>query len=222
MLKKIINNLLIISLAISIFGCNGLPYNEEDILYDYGERNCLYYTKNDYKKYRYRDYIKDDVINGEYKTGTPSVAEYRIGNGLLDYDIPAYVKARLDYLMKVELIKKNEYRVDEICGQIRDDSFNYKLSKIYFYDKDTKKSTLLYDGFATNIAYDTDYPMITFDVDDPIATKSFASYEGKKMLLSDILVSNSTPEGFMKVLLATGKKKLKFLKDEETFVDEAE
>lgn len=218
-MKKIVNKLLIISLIFSLFACAKLPYKEEDILCEYKERNCLYYVKNDYKKYRYRDYIKDDVMNGEYKKGTPSVTEYRTGNGLLDYDIPAYVKARLDYFMKVELIKKNEYRVDEICGQIRDDYFNYKLSKVYYYDKTTDKSTLLYDGYVTNIAYDTDYPMITFDIDDPLATQSFANYDGKKMLLSDIIVSNSTPEGFMKVLLATGKKKLKFMKDEKVIDD---
>lgn len=218
-MKKIVNKLLIISLILSLFACSKLPYKEEDILCEYKDRNSLYYVKSDYKKYRYRDYIKDDVINGEYKKSTPSVTEYRTGSGLLDYDIPAYVKARLDYLMKVELIKKNEYRVDEICGQIRDDYFNYKLSKVYYYDKATDKSTLLYDGYVTNIAYDTDYPMITFDIDDPLATQSFANYDGKKMLLSDIIVSNSTPEGFMKVLLATGKKKLKFMKDEKVIDD---
>ena len=51
--------------AIILSSCS--PYSKSDILFEYPEYNALYYTKTELKKYKYSDYIIDDVSNGAYK-----------------------------------------------------------------------------------------------------------------------------------------------------------
>ena len=92
-LKKIISSVLIVALVLGIVSCSK-PFSDDEILCDYEEMNCLYYVKDEFKKYKYSDYIFDDVSSGMYKKSTPNIADYRTGNGILDYDIEGYVKAR--------------------------------------------------------------------------------------------------------------------------------
>ena len=215
-LRKIVV-LLISALTIILLSSCSKPYKDEQILCDYKDYNCLYWTEDTYKEYKYKDYIIDDISNGAYKKSSPSLADYKIGEGLLDYDIPKYVEAKMDYAIKQEMIKKYELQIDEFCAIIRDDVFMQKNSYVHYYDKSTKKNILLYDGLVTNISYDDETPTITFDVpsesEENIEAKE--NVEGRKIKLSDVLASNMTPEGYMKVILAQGKEKKKFLMQEE-------
>lgn len=215
MLKKFktkITTLLIVSLTISLFAC-AKPYKPEDILCKYDDLNCLYYTKDEYKKYKYSDYIFDDVSNGLYKESTPNIADYRTGSGILDYDIGKYVNARMDYAIKVDLIEKYEMKLDNICAMVHDDYFEQRNSYIYFYDLNNKKSTLLYDGPATNISYDDEVPTISFDVMPNVESDAAKNIEGRRIMLSDIIAGNTTIEGYMKIVLGTGKERVKFFLD---------
>lgn len=189
------------------------PYSKSDILFEYPDYNGLYYTKTEIKKYKYSDYIVDDVSNGTYKKSTPNIADYRTGKGVLDYDIPAYVAAKMDYSIKIELIKKHEYEVDDICARVHDDYFEQKNSYIYYYDKNEKKSILLCDKPVTNITYDDEMPTVTFDIDPATESVAKKAINDRKMKLSDIIASNTTIDGYMRVILGTGKRKLKFFLD---------
>ena len=84
--KKIVSKILIISSILTLVSC-AKPYSEKEILCKYDDLNCLYYVKDSYKKYKYSDYIFDDVSNGLYQKSTPNIADYRIGRGMIDYDI---------------------------------------------------------------------------------------------------------------------------------------
>lgn len=211
--KNLISKILIIAMMLSLVACKK-DYDKKDVLCEYDELNCLYYVKDEYKKYKYSDYIYDDVSNGMYKKSTPNIADYRTGKGILDYDIENYVKARMDYSVKVDLIDKYEVKVDTICAAVRDDYFNQRNSYIYFYDKTNKKSTLLYDGEVTNISFDDEVPVIMFDIVVPDTQKQQEQIEGRRMMLSDIIAANSTIDGYMKVILGTGKDRLRFFMDE--------
>lgn len=217
--KSIISKILIVAIMLGLISCKG-DYDEKDVLCEYKEMNCLYYLKDEYKKYKYSDYIFDDVSNGMYKMSTPNIADYRIGSGLLDYDIENYVKARMDYAIKTDLIDKYEIKVDSICAAVRDDYFNQRNSYIYFYDKTKKKSTLLYDGEVTNLSYDDEVPIIMFDITTDDTEKEQESIEGRRMMLSDIIAANTTIDGYMKVILGTGKERLKFFMDQRIDNDE--
>lgn len=215
-MKKIY--LVLISLALILTSCS--PYKSDDVLFEYEDYGVVYYLKSENEKYKYSDYIIDDVSNGSYKKATPNIADYKNGTGLLDYDIPAYVDARLNYTIKVEIIKKHEFEVDDICSRVHDDSFEYKKSYIYMYDKNTQKSVKLCESPVTNISYDDAMPSITFDVETEESKKVLESYNGRKIKLSDIIAANSTIEGFMKVLLSQGKEKQKFFLDRRIDNDE--
>ena len=208
--KSVIAWCLILTFILSLTSCT--PYKKEQILCEYDELGCLYYVKDEYKDYKYSDYIMDDISNGLYKKSTPNIADYKNGAGVLDYDIPGYVQARMDYAIKKELIQKYELSVEEICMRVRDDYFHQRNAYIYYYDKNTKKSKLLYDGLVTNITYDDETPMITFDVDESNSELD-DNLEGRRIMLSDIIAANSTIDGFMRVLLGTGKTKYKFFMD---------
>lgn len=210
--KKIILSLILVVLLVSC-----VPYKQDEILCEYKETNCLYYTKDEYKKYKYSDFIVDDVINGEYLKATPNIANFRTGNGVLDYDIPAYVNARMDYAIKNELIKKYESVIEDICIEVHDGYFNQKNSYIYFFDKGANKKTLLINKPATNISYDDEMPLITFDTEPEDINEQMEKLKGRKIKLSDIIASNTTLDGFMKVILGTGKEKHKFYMDRELF-----
>ena len=211
--KNLIAKILIVALMLGLISCKK-EYEDKDVLCDYDELNCLYYVKDEYKKYKYSDYIYDDVSNGMYKKSTPNIADYKLGSGLLDYDIEGYVKAKMDYSIKVDLIDKYEMKVDTICAAVRDDYFNQRNSYIYFYDKINKKSTLLYDGEVTNISFDDEVPVIMFDIIVPDTQKQQEQIEGRRMMLSDIIAANSTIDGYMKIILGTGKERLRFFMDE--------
>ena len=211
--KNIIAKILIVALMLGLVSCKK-EYEENEVLCNYDELNCLYYVKDKYKKYKYSDYIYDDVSNGMYKKSTPNIADYKLGSGLLNYDIEGYVKARMDYSIKVDLIEKYEIKVDSICTQVRDDYFNQRNSYIYYYDKTKKKSTLLYDGEVTNISFDDEVPVIMFDIIVPDTQKQQEQIEGRRVMLSDIIAANSTIDGYMKVILGTGKERLRFFMDE--------
>ncbi|MBO6118870.1 MAG: hypothetical protein J6P02_00155 [Lachnospiraceae bacterium] len=218
-LKKIISSVLIVALVLGIVSCSK-PFSDDEILCDYEEMNCLYYVKDEFKKYKYSDYIFDDVSSGMYKKSTPNIADYRTGNGILDYDIEGYVKARMDFAIKTDLIKKYEMEVDKICAMVRDDYFEQRNSHIYFYDKNKKTSTLLYDGEVTNLSYDDEVPTVMFDITTNDTKKEQEVIEGRRMMLSDIIAANSTIEGYMKVILGTGKERLKFYMDQRIDNDE--
>lgn len=218
-IKSVISRLIIIALLFSLVSC-GKPYNDKDVLCDYDELNCLYYVKDEYKKYKYSDYIFDDVSNGMYKKSTPNIADYRTGNGILDYNIEGYVKAKMDYAIKMDLIDKYEMEVDGICAAVHDDYFNQRNSYIYYYDKKDKKSTLLYDGEVTNLSYDDEVPVIMFDITTKDTEVEQESIAGRRMMLSDIIAANSTIDGYMKVILGTGKERLKFFMDQRIDNDE--
>lgn len=196
---------LIVIVMILLTSC--LPYKNDDILVKYDDMNCLYYLKNEIKKYKYSDYIIDDVTNEEYKTGTPSIADYKTGSGMLDYDIQKYVNDRMDYGIKVELIKKYKDKVDGYCKQIKNDSYSERNSYIYFYDAENKTTTKLNDILATNISYDDEVPKIYFDINDTenVGTQNTENNTIKKIRLSDIIASNLTLDGYMKVILSKGK-----------------
>ena len=217
--KNIISKFLIVAIIIGLMSCQK-PYSDKDILCEYDELNCLYYIKDEYKKFKYSDYIFDDVSSGMYKKSTPNIADYTLGSGLLDYDIEGYVKARMDYSIKVDLINRYEMEVDNICAAVRDDYFSQRNSYIYFYDKNTKKSTLLYDGEVTNLSYDNEVPIIMFDVTTDNTAKEQESIEGRRMMLSDIIAANSTIDGYMKIILGTGKERRKFFMDKRIDNDE--
>ena len=206
-------------MMLGLLSCNN-NFSKKDILCEYDELNCLYYIKDKYKKYKYSNYIFDDVSNGMYKKSTPNIADYKTGTGLLDYDIDGYIKARMDYSIKMDLINKYEMQVDSICASVRDDYFNQRNSYIYFYDKNSKKSTLLYDGEVTNISYDDEVPIIMFDITTNDTDKERENIEGRRMMLSDIIAANSTIDGYMKVILGTGKERLKFFMDQRIDNDE--
>ena len=202
-----------IILSIIISSCS-TPYNNDDILCEYDDFNCLYYTKDVYKKYKYSDYIFDDISNGIYKLSSPSISDYRTGNGILDYDIPSYVNAKMDYAIKVDLIDKYEMRIDNICGEVYDGYFEQRNSLIYFYDKNSKKSKLLSDKYSTNISYDDELPSISFDIDDENNNEnSIDDLSGRRIMLSDIIAANSTIDGYMKVILGKDKKRIMFFMD---------
>ncbi len=211
-LIRVVIPFLIIGTTLSIVSCKGLPYKEEDILCDYPDLNCLYYVKNEYKEYKYSDYIIDDVTNGDYKNSTPSISDYKNGSGMLDYDIAAYVEARTDFMLKKELIDKYEISVTEICAEVRDDYFRERNALVYFYDKETKKSTLLHDTYVSNISYDDEIPMIWFDVDEGNGVDE--SLRDRKILLSDIIAANSTLEGYMRIYLGADRTRYQFFMDE--------
>lgn len=217
--KSIISKILIVAMMLGLLSCNK-NFNKNDILCEYDELNCLYYIKDKYKKYKYSNYIFDDVSNGMYKKSTPNIADYKTGTGLLDYDIDGYIKARMDYSIKMDLIKKYEMQVDSICASVRDDYFNQRNSYIYFYDKNSKKSILLYDGEVTNISYDDEVPIIMFDITTNDTDKERENIEGRRMMLSDIIAANSTIDGYMKVILGTGKERLMFFMDNRIDNDE--
>ena len=217
--KSVVSKVLIVSLILGIVSCSS-PYDEKDVLCEYDELNCLYYVKDEYKKYKYSDYIFDDVSNGMYKNSTPNIADYRTGGGILDYDIEGYVKARMDYAIKTDLIDKYEMEVDNICAAVHDDYFNQRNSYIYFYDKTAKKSTLLYDGEVTNLSYDNEVPIIMFDINTNDTEKERESIDGRRMMLSDIIAANSTIDGYMKVILGTGKERRKYFMDQRVDDDE--
>lgn len=212
-IKNLISKILIVVLLLGLASCSK-PYNDKEVLCEYDELDCLYYVKDEYKKYKYSDYIFDDVGNGMYKKSTPNIADYRTGTGLLDYDIEGYVKARMDYAIKTDLIDKYEMEVDSICAAVHDDYFMQRNSYIYYYDKKNKKSTLLYDGKVTNLSYDDEVPVIMFDITTKDTEKEQESIAGRRMMLSDIIAANSTIDGYMKVILGTGKERLKFFMDQ--------
>ena len=218
-IKSLISKLLIVALLFAVASC-GKPYNDKDVLCEYDELDCLYYVKDEYKKYKYSDYIFDDVSNSMYKKSTPNIADYRTGNGLLDYNIEGYVKAKMDYAIKLDLIDKYEMEVDKICAAVHDDYFNQRNSYIYYYDKKDKKSTLLYDGEVTNMSYDDEVPVIMFDITTKNTEAEQESLAGRRMMLSDIIAANSTIDGYMKVILGTGKERLKFFMDQRIDNDE--
>ena len=182
-IKSVISRLIIIALLFSLVSC-GKPYNDKDVLCDYDELNCLYYVKDEYKKYKYSDYIFDDVSNGMYKKSTPNIADYRTGNGILDYNIEGYVKAKMDYAIKMDLIDKYEMEV------------------------------------VTNLSYDDEVPVIMFDITTKDTEVEQESIAGRRMMLSDIIAANSTIDGYMKVILGTGKERLKFFMDQRIDNDE--
>lgn len=215
-LKKFITTLSSILIISLLMSC-GTPYKDSQILCDYKDYNCLYWTSDTYIEYKYSDYIVDDISNGAYKKGSPSLADYRTGTGLLDYDIPRYVEDRMNYSIKQEMIKKYELQIDDFCAIIRDDVFTQKNSMIHFYDKNKKEDILLSSVPATNVSYDDETPTIAFDIPSNEAEDISAkeSVDGRKINLSDVLASNMTPEGYMKVILAQGKEKKKFLMGEE-------
>lgn len=194
---------LIMILTLVLTSC--LPYKENEILVKYDDINCLYYLKNETKMYKYGDYIIDDITNGEYQVGTPSIADYKTGSGMLDYDIDRFVKDRLDYGIKNELIKRYKDRVDEYCKLVKDGSFKERNSYIYFYDLEAKTSTKLNDVLATNISYDDEIPRIYFDIYDVNSNENVEGNEKRKIMLSDIIASNMTLDGYMKVILSKGK-----------------
>ena len=201
--------LLLIIVSVIMVSCQSLPYTEDEILCDYGDLNCLYYVKNEYKEYKFSDYIIDDVSNGEYKTSTPSITDYKTGNGPLDYDIAAYVEARTDFALKKELIDKYEVTVTDSCARVRDENFAERNAYVYYYDKEKKENTLLYDGLVSNISYDDEVPVIWFDVNETGEIPPELT-DGRKILLSDIIAANSTIDGYMRVLLGSGKTRYQF------------
>ena len=213
---KIIS-LLVLGMLLSLTACSN-PYTKDDILCEYQDFNSLYYAKNEYKNYKYSDYIYDDISNGEYKISTPSINDYKNGPGVLDYDIPAYVAARTDFILKKELIDKYEVSVADTCAAVRDDYFRERKAYVYYFDKSTRKNTLLYDGLVSNLSYDDEMPYISFDIDDS-GVSIEEEFGGRKMLLSDIIAANSTIDGFMRVIIGSSKKRLKFFMDREMEID---
>lgn len=209
--KNNIISLLICGLVFSLVSC--APYSQDQVLYEYKDMGVVYYLKNANEKYKYSNYIIDDVSSGAYKKSTPNVADYKNGPGMLDYDIPAYVNARMDYVIKVELIKKHEYEIDDMCATVRDGYFEYKKSYIYYYNTADKKSILLCEKPVTNITYDDETPNITFDVEVEDTKKVMEAFKDRKINLSDIIAANSTIEGFMKILLSQGKEKRAYFLD---------
>ena len=217
--KSHIAILLLATLVFNLFACSP-PYTNDEILCEYKDLNCLYYVKDEYKKYKYSDYIFDDVSNGMYKKSTPNIADYRTGSGVLDYDIEGYVNARMDYAIKIDLIDKYEIELDQICSKVHDDYFEQRNSYIYFYDKTNKKNTSLYNGIATNISYDDEIPTISFDIEGLNENIEAKEIEGRRIMLSDIIAANTTIDGYMKLILGTGKRRLKFYMDKEIDVED--
>lgn len=217
--KSVISKIIIVALIFSLSACSK-PYNDKEVLCEYDELNCLYYVKDEYKKYKYSDYIFDDVSSGMYKKSTPNIADYKTGNGILDYDIEGYVKARMDYSIKVDLIDRHEIEVDSICAAVRNDYFMQRNSYIYYYDTKDKKSTLLYDGEVTNLSYDDEVPVIMFDITTKDTEIEQDRLAGRRMMLSDIIAANSTIDGYMKIILATGKERRKYFMDKRIDDDE--
>ena len=213
-LKNRIVSILIICFLCSLTACSK-PYKESDILCKYDDMNCLYYTKDTYKKYKYSDYIFDDVSNDMYKKSTPNIADYRTGAGILDYDIEKYVNARMDYAIKNDLIEKYRIKLDSICATVHDGYFEQKNSHVYFYDLANKKSTLLYNVDVTNISYDDEVPTISFDIPNEFDTEIQSNIEGRRIMLSDIIAANTTIDGYMKVILGTGKIRVKYFLDKK-------
>ena len=211
-LKNKIVSLLIICFILSLTSCSK-PYKENEILCKYDDMNCLYYTKDTYKKYKYSDYIFDDVSNDMYKKSTPNITDYRIGTGILDYDIEKYVNARMDYAIKNDLIEKYRIKLDSICATVHDDYFEQRNSHIYFYDLTNNKNILLYDGEATNISYDDEVPTISFDINNEFENDDQSNIEGRRIMLSDIIAANTTVDGYMKIILGTGKSRVKYFLD---------
>ena len=218
-LKNVIVKVLILAQALCLFACSK-PYDKDNVLCEYDELDCLYYVKDENIKYKYSDYIYDDVSNGMYKKSTPNIADYRNGNGTLDYDIGAYVNARADYAVKVELINKYAIKLDSICAAVHDDYFEQRNSYVYYYDKKTNKSTLLHDGPVTNISYDDEVPTISFDISSKIDNDDAKEIEGRRIMLSDIIASNMTIDGYMKVILGVGKDRVKYFLDKRVSEDD--
>ena len=48
--KSAISKIMIVALVFSLAAC-GKPYDDKDVLCDYDELECLYYVKDEYKKY---------------------------------------------------------------------------------------------------------------------------------------------------------------------------
>lgn len=215
MSSRLKTNILVVLLFSLIMNCTAcmVPYKKENILCEYDDMDCLYYVKDEYKKYRYSDYIFDDISNGLYKKSTPNIADYRIGSGMLDYDIEGYVNARMDYAVKTELIKKYEMEFDKICEEVRDGYFEQRNSYVYFYSKGDRKNVLLHDGPVTNISYDDEIPTIAFDINVDEVSDEELAIEGRRIMLSDIIAANTTIDGYMKVILGTGKERLKYYMD---------
>ncbi|MBR1453237.1 MAG: hypothetical protein IJ593_01125 [Lachnospiraceae bacterium] len=219
LLKKLVAAILLFVAFFIISSCNLKPYKDSDILCEYEDFNSLYYVKNEYKKYKYSDYIEDDVTNGEYKKSTPSITDFKNGTGILDYDIEGYVKARTDFLLKKELISKYELKMTEMVIDVRDGYFEERNAYVHYYDKTTKKDTLLYNELVSNLSYDDEMPYISFDVNETGAS-IMDEFKGRKILLSDIVAANSTIEGYMRVLLGTDKTRKKFFMDKEVLNDD--
>ena len=210
-----IKDKLIFSLSLVIlilFSACEKENNFENIICEYSELDCLYYSKDSINKYKYSDYIYDDVSDGSYIFSTPSIAKYT-ANGELD--IPNYVKAKSDYSIKVDLIDKYKDEIKNICNSVQNDYFEQKIMKIYYYDNTSKNEVLLYDGYVTNLSYDDEVPIIMFDVPTKDTKLVQDSLKDRKMMLSDIFASNSTIEGYMRVILGAGKERLKFYMDEQ-------
>lgn len=208
-LKKVLQITLGLIMSCIVASCSTLPYKEEDILCEYTDLDTLYYVKNEYKEYKYSDYIIDDVSDGTYKMSTPSITDFKSGEGELDYDIAAYVEARTDFALKKELIDKYEDTVADICDKVRDDNFIDRNAYVHYYDKNTKEDTLLYDGLVSNISYDDEVPVIWFDVGDS-NDGQLDDNEDRKIMLSDIIAANSTIDGYMHIILGAGKTRYQF------------
>ena len=125
------------------------------------------------------------------------------------------MKAKSDYSIKVDLIDKYKDEIKNICNSVQNDYFEQKIMKIYYYDNTSKNEVLLYDGYVTNLSYDDEVPIIMFDVPTKDTKLVQDSLKDRKMMLSDIFASNSTIEGYMRVILGAGKERLKFYMDEQ-------
>ena len=207
-LKLVISKLLLVTMLMTLVSC--APYSKSELICKYDDFNCVYYNKISYDTYKYSDYFYDDVSNGEYIIGTPSLSDFKLSEGLLDYDIEGFVIARRDYFIKQELISKNPEKAVEYASEVNNGYYRQKKSRIYYYDNATKKSYLLYDGDVVNIAYDDEMPIIYFDVENIKEKDEISSIKGRKLKLSDVIASNLTLENAIKVLLATGNEKMKF------------
>ena len=218
-IKKNIYSIILILSMILLVSCKGKPYEESDILCEYDSLDALYYAKNEYKTYKYSDYIIDDISNGQYKNSTPSITDFKNGSGYFDYDIAAYVEARTDFVLKKELIDKYEVEVTDMCAKVRDDYFEERNAYVHYYDKNTKEDTLLYDGLVSNISYDNEVPVIWFEADEGKEDDK-EELDGKKILLSDIIAANSTLDGYMRVILGRNKTRYQFFTNRQVENDE--
>lgn len=212
-MKKIIAKIVLIQMILNLFACsNGIKQSE--VICEYKSYNCLYYAKETFQKYKYSDYIFDDISNGAYRANTPSVADYRSEGSDFDFDVEAYVNDKMEYDIKVGMVEKYKSKIDEMCKSVQEDYFVQKKSQVYFYDKANNTHTLLYEGEATNISYDDELPTIMFDIVVDGENEDAKSIEGRKMMLSDIIVANSSLDGYMKIILSAGKKRVKFLMEQ--------